>query len=276
MANMKNDKSIEVSEKYYEEGQAHYKRSSFKRAANAYRMAISFNILNVKAYDRLSQALCRLDDYEGAADALIKATAIEPDDAWRYYYLGYASYYCDRLDDCREAFTRAGELAPADARLFAEIGLMYFENDDDDCAFEAMNQAVNLSPSNYEYRVFIAYKRYARGEYLEAVPHYRAAVALEPGVIPNYVELADCLHKIGEKEAALATYELATELVNAGTAADEYMLIGLGCVTNGYLAQAVSVYERLIRVSPCDCSFDALLDARRALKLQQEGFAKGA
>ena len=270
MINVKSHTDIEASEKFYKKGEEYYEKFSFKRAANSFRRSISHNNLNVKAYDKLSQVLFHLADFAGAANVLRQATTIEPDDAWRYYYLGYAYYYCNRLDECREAFDCAVSLAPNDASLFVEISLMYFENDDFECAFEAMNQAVNISPYNESYHSFLAKKYYEKGEYREAVYSYGIAIDLKPEIIQNHIALAETLHKIGEKTAAIAAYKRAIDCAGKNSVDDEYRIIGLSCVANGYLVQAVAIYECLICRSPCDRNFDALLDARRALALKSK------
>jgi len=69
---------------------------------------------SLAAADQFNQGMILLgqSDYAGAARALEKSIGLDPEDAWTYYYLGYAYYEMEELSKARAAFSRAYDLDP--------------------------------------------------------------------------------------------------------------------------------------------------------------------
>jgi hypothetical protein len=69
---------------------------------------------SLAAADLFNQGMILLgqSDYRGAVRALEKSIGLDPEDAWTYYYLGYAYYEMEALSKARAAFSRAYELDP--------------------------------------------------------------------------------------------------------------------------------------------------------------------
>ena len=80
---------------------------------------------SLAAADQFNQGMILLgqSDYAGAARALEKSIGLDPEDAWTYYYLGYAYYQMEELSKARAAFSRAYELDPRFTPRFPHLGL---------------------------------------------------------------------------------------------------------------------------------------------------------
>jgi tetratricopeptide (TPR) repeat protein len=69
-------------------------------------------------WSELGQILSRKQDFEGAADAFLTATNIEPGEFWPWLYLGYAERNLEDFEDAIDATENAMRIEIGDKELY--------------------------------------------------------------------------------------------------------------------------------------------------------------
>jgi len=170
-------------------------------------------------YDVLGWVHYLAGEWEDAAAAYQRVTELEPDNPWAFQMLGAMRHHAGDLDGAAVAYTEAIRLAP-DARAWANLGYVHYERDHMDEALEAYDEAVRLAPrsgtihrSRGDTREKAGHEEGARKDWRAAVDLSRAALEVNPSDVEQLGNVAICLGKLGERDAALAA---AADTVEAG------------------------------------------------------------
>ena len=133
--------------------------------------------------------------------------------------LGAMRHLAGDLDGAAAAYTDAIRLAP-DARAWANLGYVQYARNRMDEALEAYDEAVDLAPrsgtirrSRGDTRAKAGDEGGARSDWSAAVDLSRAALETNPQDVEQLGNVAICLAKLGERDAALRAAE---ETVDAG------------------------------------------------------------
>lgn len=126
-------------------------------------------------------ALLSEQRYASAARTLAQAVALEPDDACAHFRLGLA-------------YAELGERGAA---------LRHFED------------AVRLAPKRPQYEVGLAGLLLDTGRFSDAIPHLRAALALEPHAADLRLLMAETLRQTGDRAGMTREYRSAMRLAGA-------------------------------------------------------------
>jgi tetratricopeptide (TPR) repeat protein len=152
-----------------------------------------------------------------AAEAYRRVTELEPDNPWAFQMLGSMRHLAGDLDGAAAAYTEAIRLAP-DARAWANLGYVNYDRDRMNEALEAYDEAVRLAPrsgtirrSRGDTRAKAGDEKGAREDWSAGVGLSRAALEINPRDVEQLGNVAICLAKLGEREAALQAAEDALE-----------------------------------------------------------------
>jgi tetratricopeptide (TPR) repeat protein len=138
---------------------------------------------------------------------------------------------------------------PRDAAARLERGALREQRDDADGALADFEEAVRLAPDSAPARERLAAGLVRVGRESEALPHARAAIALDAGSAEAHAALGEILASLGELEPAAAEFERALEL-----GADRVLERSLGdtLVRLGRYAEALPHYDAAIARDPGD------------------------
>lgn len=129
-----------------------------------------------------SSAVCyqEVDDWPSAEEALLKAIAVEPDNALYLNYLGYS--YLEKGEKLDEAFamvSQAAEKAPYEGSILDSLGWAYYLRGDYDKAVEILEKAVDLQAGNALINAHLGDAYWRVGRKREAVFQWEHALTLK-------------------------------------------------------------------------------------------------
>ena len=161
----------------------------------------------------LAQAQDALDrkDYASAAPLLEKVVAAKPTDALPHFDLGVAYSQLKRNPEAIAEFRQAISLDPNYAPAHLNLGLLLLDSDPA-AAAASFERGAQLLPGQVRpvYLAGVALER--AGKRAEAIPRYRAAVALAPKDDAILAALARVLLADGQSPAAESSYRQALAL----------------------------------------------------------------
>jgi serine/threonine-protein kinase len=170
-------------------------------------------------YDVLGWVHYLAGEFHDAAVAYERVTELEPDNAWAFQMVGAMRQYAGDLEGAAVAYTEAIRLAP-DSRAWANLGFVHYARGAMDEALEAYDEAVRLAPrsgtirrSRGDTRAKAGDEDAAREDWQAAIDLSRVALEVNPVDVEELGNVAICLAKLGERDAAFAA---AKETVEVG------------------------------------------------------------
>jgi len=155
--------------------------------------------------------------FHEAAASYRRDTELEPDNAWAFQMLGTSLWMQGDFDGAVAPFREAIRLAP-DARAWANLGGVYYAKGASADAVRAYQEAARLEPASGTIRRSLGDARAKAGDEGEAKADWRAAIELSRtalGVNPRdprqLKNTAICFAKLGERDPALRSAQLALE-----------------------------------------------------------------
>jgi len=145
---------------------------------------------------------CILGRYGDAVKYLEKA----PDCKEKYLYLARAYRQLRQYDKATESLDKAGKHHADSLKVSLEKAAIYIAADRLDEAAKELKSCSNFEKVSAEYHYQLGRYADARGEYMEAMDHYRIAVELAPGHVESLFQLAFACDLRGDEEAAIDYY----------------------------------------------------------------------
>ncbi len=137
---------------------------------------------------------------------------------------------------------QAADTGAGSARFLAD-GVKALDGKRYDAAVESFTQAVAADPKDYAARFQLALAYSLLGRNAEAVPHYKAALDLKPGLYESEINLGICLLRTRDPDGALPYLKSAVQqkatgvptrvLPGCGPARETTMAGCRGCVQHG-------------------------------------------
>ena len=143
-------------------------------------------------------------DLEGARDAARRALAVEPGHAAAWISLGQTERRAARHEAARDAFARAHAADPKALPPVLDLAAEHFLLGDPDAAEALLQHAIAAHPRAAAPRAALARQHRIAGRFAAAIALGREADALEPGLRPAALTVAEALFESAQPEAALA------------------------------------------------------------------------
>ena len=162
---------------------------------------------------RLAKMYLKLGNITYALEVLLKAKALQPDDAVINRWLAEVYVRLSRRDDANVVYKHLIEIDSANAREYYEnIARSYLKVMDFDAATAAAKQAIAHSPRNPEGHQMLAAIAKQSRNYDSAIDSLKQALRLRPEAIDIRAELAATYKLAGKPRQALAQYWRCWEL----------------------------------------------------------------
>ena len=164
----------------------------------------------------------RRSDFEGAAAFYQQIILKYPDCLYAWSNLGVARFQQGKYDDARVALLRSTALSPEDAFSWANLGITYYQQKQYGDAVSALEKAVALDSSDAKSHNYLGCCYSQLGRQTQAEGEYRRAVELNQSFGDAYfnLALAAAIHKPPNLEEARTDYQRALVL---GVAKDPRM-----------------------------------------------------
>jgi len=143
------------------------------------------------------------DDFEGAEEAYLRASALKPNWSWPHNGLGILWFAGGKEAQGLASFGQALALEPTWSRPYSDMAILYRRSGQIEDAIDAVEAALEIEPldavNHFNYGVILDLE----GDHLAARARYERALELSPGMPPALYNLACNFAREGEAAMAL-------------------------------------------------------------------------
>jgi predicted O-linked N-acetylglucosamine transferase (SPINDLY family) len=153
------------------------------------------------------------------------------------------------LKSAKAGYTGILKLDPDNAEALHLLGCVYDDMGSTDQGIKMLLRAVKANPTAPSYFYNLANMELKRGNYLDAIRHYREAVRLKPDYAYAHNNLGRALTLVGERDAAKGCFESAIRCGKVGYPDPHYNL-GTELKAEGEFDGAVAAFLEALRIQP--------------------------
>lgn len=231
-------------------GALQFQLGEFQSSVDSLNRAVGIKPDYARAWDNLAGSLCALDQLAEAERCCHRALNFKPDYADPSFKLGTIYFQESRMEEAEKAFRKVLELNPGYPLAGHYLAMVLARTNRLKDALEVCEMAAT-PPGETELPSLawneMAFHRYERGEYAEAIRAYEKALTFTPERAVIWLDAGVAHQQLGELDQARRHYEQAVELDpelarawhNLGAVRQE-----LGDVKGGQ--QAIAEAERLL------------------------------
>ena len=203
---------------------------TLEEAIAAYHRKLELNSNDSWAYHHMGEALAKLGRFDEAVTAFRHAIELKPDFSWSYHHLGDALAQQQQWEESALAFGKAIELNPEHFGTYVGLGNSLAKLGQLDEAIAAYSRASELNPDADWIHHALANALQQRNQFdlAEAIASYRHIIELNPDNVEAYHNLL---------QIQPDNWEVWLQLRNT-------------LVEQGKVEEAITVYRRLIELSP--------------------------
>ena len=203
---------------------------TLEEAIAAYHRKLELNSNDSWAYHHMGEALAKLGRFDEAVTAFRHAIELKPDFSWSYHHLGDALAQQQQWEESATAFRKAIELNPEHFGTYVGLGNSLAKLGQLDEAIAAYSRASELNPDADWIHHALANALQQRNQFdlAEAIASYRHIIELNADNVEAYHNLL---------QIQPDNWEVWLQLRNT-------------LVEQGKVEEAITVYRRLIELSP--------------------------
>jgi tetratricopeptide (TPR) repeat protein len=142
-------------------------------------------------------------NWDGALDALRRATEVNPENGAKLLVLGRKARADGDLVHARQAFATAAVASPKDVSVLTEYASLLLQAKDLDAALEPLMKAAAAEPDREIVRANLASTLRRKGLWKDAEKEYREAIRADPDYAPALRGLGTLLLERGQAEQAI-------------------------------------------------------------------------
>ena len=162
-------------------------------------------------------AAIKKSDWNSAETSFDRATALSPNDAGAWSFLGYVRLQQKSWDGALTALQAAQDNGQAldvtaRAQLLNNIGFARWNKDQSPSALNSFGEALGLNPDYYDARYNLAFALLASEKYADALPHLKLLAAKNSNDPAIQEGLGQAFDATGSSGAALGAYKNAIAL----------------------------------------------------------------
>jgi Flp pilus assembly protein TadD len=219
------------------------RRGDFERALAHYVRAVG-QVQTVDVWIRVGAASTRLGQSERALHAYLSVIALDPVHAEAREGAGLEHLALKDFEAAREQLTQAVELDPQRWRSRNALGIIADRNGDHTEAIAHYEAALAINPGSPLLLNNLGYSRYLANDIEQAALDFYAATELDHGYKPAWSNLAMTYAQRGWYRVAVET------LLEASDKATAYNDVGYIALTRNDLVEAEQLLSEAVRLSP--------------------------
>jgi len=196
-------------------GALQFQLGEFQHSVDSLNRAVGLKPDYARAWDNLAGSLCALDQLTEAERCCHRALNYKPDYADPSFKLGTIYFQEGRMEEAEKAFRRVLELNPGYPLAGHYLAMVLARTNRLENALEVCEMAAT-PPGETELPSLawneMAFHRYERGEYAEAIRAYEKALTFTPEKAVIWLDAGVAHQQLGELDQARRHYEQAVEL----------------------------------------------------------------
>lgn len=167
-----------------------FKNKSLSQAAGVLREYLKSHPNHMEAMYLLGLCL-KSAEWSHAVDWFKKVLSIKPDHPEARIELGLVLLEHEKLFEAKEVLENAIQSAPSNVEVTVSLGRLYLETGETESSLRILNEALNTYGINDKRLYLLLGKAYSeKEENLTAYRNFENAVAIDPGYLEAYVEMA--------------------------------------------------------------------------------------
>jgi tetratricopeptide (TPR) repeat protein len=179
-----------------------------QRAESYLEQAIRMDSSYVEAWYQLARLMMQKGNNIKARQLLLRGLEIDPLHVKSHSRLGMAYYYLNDIIQARKSYQTALALNPYDYNTRYNLGELYYSAlGDTESALIEFKKTLQLHPGHVEALFKTGMICLGNNMVKEAIRHFEAALAQEPGSVRILLQLAVAFEKIGDQDRALRSYK---------------------------------------------------------------------
>ena len=196
-------------------GALQFQLGEFQHSVDSLNRAVGLKPDYARAWDNLAGSLCALDQLDEAERCCHRALNYKPDYADPSFKLGTIYFQEGRMEEAEKAFRKVLEINPGYPLAGHYLAMVLARTNRLDNALEVCEMAAT-PPGETELPSLawneMAFHRYERGEYAEAIRAYEKALTFTPERAVIWLDAGVAHQQLGELDQARRHYEQAVEL----------------------------------------------------------------
>jgi len=189
-------------------------------------------------------------DYQAAVEPLKKVTAVAPDTAAAWYYLGYAQHGLHQDEDARQSYEKAVALKPDLAEAQVNLGLLLLASRDFAGALPHLQAAVKLKPVDAHAHLELGLALDGAGQHEAAAQEFQRAAALDPKSATAFYEAGHAA--LQEKQYAEAVADLTKALAACPDDPATERDLAMADEALGQMPDAAQHFAGYLKLQPAD------------------------
>jgi tetratricopeptide (TPR) repeat protein len=196
-------------------GALQFQLGEFQHSVDSLNRAVGLKPDYARAWDNLAGSLCALDQLDEAERCCHRALNYKPDYADPSFKLGTIYFQEGRMEEAEKAFRKVLEINPGYPLAGHYLAMVLARTNRLENALEVCEMAAT-PPGETELPSLawneMAFHRYERGEYAEAIRAYEKALTFTPEKATVWLDAGVAHQQLGELDQARRHYEQAVEL----------------------------------------------------------------
>jgi len=170
--------------------------------------------LNIEgeAYGALTQDLQKLGGFEEAIESFKQVIRLKPDYPNAHRKLGEAYIGLSQFEEAIEAYKEAINLNPKDTKAYEGLGVAFGNLDRKEEMIQSFEQIVKLTPEDPNAYCNLGAVYLSLDRHKQAISTYKQAIDVKTELPQAHVGLGAAYLKSGDKDAAMAEYEILKTL----------------------------------------------------------------
>ena len=196
-------------------GALQFQLGEFQHSVDSLNRAVGLKPDYARAWDNLAGSLCALDQLDEAERCCHRALNYKPDYADPSFKLGTIFFQEGRMEEAEKAFRKVLEVNPGYPLAGHYLAMVLARTNRLEQALEICEMAAT-PPGETELPSLawneMAFHRYERGEFAEAIRAYEKALTFTPERAVIWLDAGVARQRLGELDQARRHYEQAVEL----------------------------------------------------------------
>jgi tetratricopeptide (TPR) repeat protein len=218
-------------------------------AAKAFRRAVALRSDASLAHLGLAALEVEHRRYAAAVPHLRQLTRIEPQYGFGWMVLSDCALRSGNKEEALTAARRASQVLPSSANAWLQLARAENASGHSEAALVALSRGAEVSPDSAEILATVGFGYINLNRIRQAIPPLQRAARLAPKDFLVHAQLGYCLQEAGQIDAGIRELRAGASMAPS-TYSPVWEHLGIAYQKKGMHREAVSAFERAVRISP--------------------------